>query len=87
MNAPAVNASAAPTEVRLGAKFTVFIEATFGAGVEVNLQEPVELGGAFEVRRKLSQDTQTADGRTRLDFNNPRPDEVEVLITARKGAP
>uniref|UniRef100_UPI0037BF3D50 hypothetical protein n=1 Tax=Gemmatimonas sp. TaxID=1962908 RepID=UPI0037BF3D50 len=24
------------------------------------------------------------DGRVRLDFNNPRPDEVAVLITARR---
>jgi hypothetical protein len=28
--------------------------------------------------------SQTEDGRTRLDFNNPGPDEVEVLITARR---
>lgn len=28
--------------------------------------------------------SQTDDGRTRLDFINPRPDEVEVLITARR---
>ena len=27
------------------------------------------------------------DGRVRLDFNNPRPDEVAVLITARRRAP
>jgi len=25
-----------------------------------------------------------ADGRVRLDFVNPRPDEIAVLITARK---
>ena len=31
--------------------------------------------------------SQMTDGRTRLDFNNPRPDEVEVLITARRAAP
>ena len=31
--------------------------------------------------------SQTADGRTRLDFNNPRPDEVAVLITAKRGKP
>jgi hypothetical protein len=24
------------------------------------------------------------DGRQRLDFINPRPDEIDVLITARK---
>ncbi len=28
--------------------------------------------------------TELPDGRTRLDFINPRPDEVNVLITARK---
>jgi hypothetical protein len=26
----------------------------------------------------------TADGRVRLDFNNPRPDEVEALFTAKR---
>lgn len=26
----------------------------------------------------------TADGRTRLDFINPRPDEIDVLITAKR---
>jgi hypothetical protein len=28
--------------------------------------------------------SQLPDGRTRLDFINPRPDEVAVLITARR---
>jgi hypothetical protein len=28
--------------------------------------------------------TETADGRTRLDFVNPRPDEIATLITARR---
>ena len=28
--------------------------------------------------------TQTPDGRIRLDFDNPRGDEVDVLITARR---
>jgi hypothetical protein len=27
------------------------------------------------------------DGRVRLDFVNPRPDEIDVLITARKASP
>jgi len=31
--------------------------------------------------------SRTEDGRTRLDFNNPRPDEVAVLITARRAKP
>ena len=30
--------------------------------------------------------SQTPDGRMRLDFDNPRGDEVEVLITARRSA-
>ena len=31
--------------------------------------------------------SRTDDGRTRLDFNNARPDELEVLFTARRAAP
>lgn len=31
--------------------------------------------------------SETEDGRVRLDFTNPRPDEIAVLITARKRAP
>ena len=31
--------------------------------------------------------SRTEDGRTRLDFNNPRPDEVSVLITAQRAKP
>jgi hypothetical protein len=30
--------------------------------------------------------SRTEDGRVRLDFNNPRPDEVEALFTAKKVA-
>ena len=31
--------------------------------------------------------SRTDDGRIRLDFNNPRPDEIEALFTAKKVAP
>ena len=31
--------------------------------------------------------SRTDDGRIRLDFNNPRPDEVEALFTAKRIAP
>jgi hypothetical protein len=62
-NAPEVTAAASPTEVRLGARFTLFVTAVYGDGVEVNLREPVELGGAFEVRRRVSEDHARADGR------------------------
>jgi hypothetical protein len=61
--APQVSAAASPTTVGLGGKLTVFITATFGDGVEVNIREPIELGGVFEVTRKLSKDSRTADGR------------------------
>ena len=30
--------------------------------------------------------TRTTDGRTRLDFINPRPDEIDTVITARRAA-
>ncbi|HWO20150.1 MAG TPA: hypothetical protein VNO30_15290 [Kofleriaceae bacterium] len=63
VSAPQVTAAASPTIVRLGGKLTVFIRATYGDGVEVNLREPIELGGAFEVTRKVSEDSRSADGR------------------------
>ena len=62
--APAVSASASPSVAVLGGKLTLFITATFDAGVEVNLREPVEVGGGFEVRRKISvADRLEADGK------------------------
>jgi hypothetical protein len=63
MFAPEVHASASPSQVRLGDRFTVFVTATFAAGVEVNLREPVDLGGTFEVRRRDSEDKARADGK------------------------
>ncbi len=71
--APKVSAAASPTIVELGAPFTVFITATYGPGVEVNLREPVELGGSFEVRRKLSEDTRQNGGMTTREW------QLEVL--------
>ncbi|HEU4733530.1 MAG TPA: BatD family protein [Kofleriaceae bacterium] len=66
--APEVRAAASPTVVQLGAHFTLYVTATFGEGVEVNLREPVELGPAFEVRRKLSEDRRVAGGRTTREW-------------------
>ena len=68
LGAPDVNAAASPSVVSLGTHFTLFITATFGAGVEVNLREPVDLGAAFEVRRKLSEDRSSRDGRTTREW-------------------
>jgi len=62
--APEISAAASPTVVNLGGHFTLYLTATFGPGVEVNLREPVDLGPAFEVRRKLSEDRPGGDGRT-----------------------
>jgi hypothetical protein len=73
LNAPQVSAAASPTVVRLGAKFTLFVTATFNAGVEVNLREPLELGPAFEITRKLSEDKPTGDGRTVREW------QIEVI--------
>jgi len=72
-NAPQVSAAAAPTTVTLGNKFTLFVTATFNPGVEVNLREPLDLGPAFEVTRRLSEDKPTGDGRTTREW------QVEVI--------
>ncbi len=66
--APEVNAAASPTVVSLGAHFTLFVTAAFGPGVEVNLREPLDLGPAFEIRRRLSEDRRGADGRTTREW-------------------
>ena len=63
---PEVTASASPTVARLGKSITLFITAKRLAGTEVNLAEPVELGGAFEVRRKLSVEDKTLPDGTLL---------------------
>ena len=55
--APEVSAAASPTRgARSAARSRSSSRATFGDGVEVNLREPVELGPAFEVTRKVSED-------------------------------
>ena len=61
--APEVTAAASPASVMLGARFTLFVTAVYGNGVEVNLREPTELGPGFEVTRKLGEDKVRSDGR------------------------
>ncbi len=83
LGAPDVRAAASPTRVNLGARFTLFVTATFGAGVEVNLREPFDLGPAFEVRRKLSEDRPTGDGRTTREWQiDVTPWELGLLRIA-----
>ena len=62
-SAPEVSAVASPTELKLGGRFTLFITAAMDIGQEVNLREPVELGGAFEVGKRVSEDRVRADGK------------------------
>jgi hypothetical protein len=66
--APTVRAAASPTIVPLGGHFTLYITATFAPGVVVNLREPIGLGAAFEIRRQISEDRQTSDGRTTREW-------------------
>jgi hypothetical protein len=65
---PEVRAAASPTTVRLGGRFTLYITATFDSGVEVNLREPLDLGPAFEVRRRLSEDQPSGTGGTTREW-------------------
>ena len=71
--APQVSAAASPTIVRLGGTFTVVIKATYGDGVEVNLREPFDLGPAFEVKRKLTENKKASGGRTTREW------QIEVI--------
>jgi hypothetical protein len=65
---PEVRALAAPSAIGLGGRFTVFVTAAFDDGVEVNLREPLALGAAFEVKRRVSADTRRADGRREREW-------------------
>jgi hypothetical protein len=66
--APEVSASASPSAVMLGGTFTLFVTVAFDPGVEVNLREPLELGPAFEMRRRDSRDSVRADGKRVRDY-------------------
>jgi hypothetical protein len=61
--APEVSAAASPSQVMLGAPFTLFVTAAYGGGVEVNLPEPIQLGPGFEVMGHGSEDRVRGDGR------------------------
>lgn len=60
--APTVSAAAERGEALLGAPFTVFVTAHAGVGISAALREPVNLGPAFEVRRKLASVRARGDG-------------------------
>ena len=71
--APEVRALVAPGVVQLGDRFTLFVTAAFGDGVEVNLREPLTLGDAFEVTRRVSVDSRRTDGRREREW------QIEVI--------
>ena len=71
---PEVSASASPTVLHLGNRFTLFVTAAYDPGVEVNLREPVELGPAFEVRHKNVRDDVRPDGK------HVREWQLDVLV-------
>jgi hypothetical protein len=60
---PEVSAAASPSELKLGGRFTLFITATYGDGIEVNLPATVDLGDAFEIKRTSSEDRVRPDGK------------------------
>jgi hypothetical protein len=63
LGAPEVSAVASPTAVRLGEPFVLFVTATYGGDVRVNLPEPLTLGAAFEAGRRVTADRKRSDGR------------------------
>lgn len=66
---PDVSAAASPSIVRLGDRFTLFVIAVYAPGGDVNLREPVDLGGAFEVAKKhVVADKVRPDGKREREW-------------------
>jgi len=63
MGAPEVRAAASPSAVRIGQPIALVITATYGAGVSVNLPDPLVLGDGFEAGRRDTSDRVRSDGR------------------------
>jgi hypothetical protein len=60
---PEVSAAASPSEVQLGARVVLVVTAAYDDGVTVNLTQPLDLGPAFEERRRTSTDSTRTDGK------------------------
>jgi hypothetical protein len=60
---PEVTAFASPSALRLGQQTTLVVTATYGAGVQVNLPDPLVLGDAFEAGHRETIDRVRTDGR------------------------
>jgi hypothetical protein len=63
LGAPEVTAVVSPAVVRLGEPFVLFVTASYGGDVRVNLPEPLVLGAAFEAGRRVVDDRRRSDGR------------------------
>jgi hypothetical protein len=63
LGAPEVTAVVSPAVVRLGEPFVLFVTASYGGDVRVNLPEPLALGAAFEAGRRVVDDRRRSDGR------------------------
>ncbi|MBK9030910.1 MAG: hypothetical protein IPL61_06150 [Myxococcales bacterium] len=59
---PQVSASAAPTEMRLGDKFTLFVEVVFDEHVTVSVPSGLDLAPAFDELKRSTVDERRTDG-------------------------
>lgn len=59
---PQVSASASPTEMRLGDKFTLFVEVLFDENVTVSIPSGLDLAPAFDELKRSSVDERRSDG-------------------------
>jgi hypothetical protein len=63
-----VSAAASPPEVELGGRVVLVVTAVYDEGVTVNLLQPLDLGPAWEERRRTSVDSVTSDGRKQREW-------------------
>lgn len=69
---PEVTASAAPSEVRVGEAFTLYVTAVYGADVTVNLPATLALGGVLEESPgRSARDSKRADGKLIREWQVP----------------
>ncbi len=65
---PVASAAAAPSRVRLGDTFTLFIDVVFDDQVTVNLAATLDLGDAFDEVKRTSTDQQRSDGTRKRSY-------------------
>lgn len=73
LDAPEVSAAASPSEVELGNRFTLVVTAAYDAGVTVNLPSRLDLGPAFEERKRVTVEKVRSDGKKLREW------QIEVL--------